>query len=74
VKDPRSGQWRVIASGLNDVGTSVASRTLTDANFMREITKHLPAGWASKNLEVVVSVKVGNGKVGYPQLVAYEIW
>jgi hypothetical protein len=74
VKDTRSGQWRVIASGLNDVGTSVASRTLSDANYMREITKHLPPGWASKSFEVVISVKVANGKVGYPQLVAYEIW
>jgi len=75
VKDTRSGQWRVIASGLNDVGTSVASRTLSDANYMREITKHLPPGWASKNLEVVVSIKVTNShKIDYPQLVAYEIW
>jgi hypothetical protein len=73
-KDPRSGQWRVLASGLGGVGTSTASQALVLASSMKEITRQLPADWASKNIEVVLKVKVLNGKSGYPQLVAYEIW
>ncbi len=73
-KDPRSGQWRVLASGLDGVGTSTASRVLVMGSSMREIARQLPAGWASKNIEVVLKVKIFNGKVGYPQLVAYEVW
>jgi hypothetical protein len=73
-KDQRSGQWRVLVSGLGGVGTSTASQALVLASSMTEITKQLPAGWASKNIEIVLKVKVINGKPGYPQMVTYEMW
>jgi hypothetical protein len=40
---------------------------------MQEMTKQFPAGWASKNVEIVIKVNVVNGKPGYPQLVAYDV-
>ena len=73
-RDPRSGQWRVLAGGLGGVATSTASKVLVIASSMKEITKELPAGWESKNIEIVLKVKVFNGKPGYPELAAYEIW
>jgi hypothetical protein len=73
-KDPKTGQWRVVVSGVNDVGTNIASRILTGPNNIIELTKHLPAGWDSKNIEVVFRVKIVNGKFGYPEFVAYDIW
>ena len=73
-KDQRSGQWRVVVSGLGGVGTGTASKVLALASSMREITKQLPAGWESKNIEIVLKVRVLNGKSDYPQLLAYEIW
>jgi hypothetical protein len=73
-KDLRSGQWRVLASGLGDAGTSTASRVLVLATSMREITRQLPTGWASRNIEIVLRVRILNGRSDYPQLVTYEIW
>jgi hypothetical protein len=73
-KDASSGQWRVVVSGLNDVSMSIASGALTDPGSMRGITRRLPAGWTSKNLEMVFEVKIVSGKPSYPQMVAYEIW
>jgi hypothetical protein len=74
MKDPGSGQWRVFAGGLSDIGTSIASEVLVVPGGMQEMTKQLPAGWASKNVEMAIKVKTVNGTPGYPQLVAYDIW
>jgi len=73
-KDPGSGQWRVFASGLNDIGTYVASEMLAVPGSLQQMTKRFPAGWTSRNVEMVIQVKIVAGKPGYPQLVAYEIW
>jgi hypothetical protein len=74
VKDPHSGQWRVLVSGLGDVGTSAASKILVLASNMREITKQLPAGWASRNIEIILKIRIMNGKPDYTQMATYEIW
>jgi hypothetical protein len=73
-KDVKTGQWRVVISGLNGVGTDAASRILAVPNNMRELIDHLPTGWAFKNLEAVFKVRTIDGKVGFPQFVTYEIW
>lgn len=74
VMDPKTGLWRVVASGLDGVGTGVAARTLVEANYTKEMTSHLPKDWATKNIEVVLSIHIVNGKTSYPQVVAYEVW
>lgn len=74
VKDPKTDSWRVVASGLDGNGTGVAARLLVDANYTKELTARLPKGWTSKNIEVVIAVKVTNGKVGFPSVVDYEVW
>jgi hypothetical protein len=73
-KNPVSGQWRVFASGLNGVGTSIASEILVAPNTMQELTRQLPVEWRTKNVEMVIKVEVVKGRAGYPQLAAYEIW
>ncbi len=72
-KDPGTGQWRVFAGGLDGVGTDSASEILAVPNSMQEVTKQLPAGWTSKNVEMVIKVSLVNGRPGYAQLVAYDI-
>jgi hypothetical protein len=74
VMDSKTGLWRVVASGLDGTGTYVAARLMVDANYTKEFTKHLPKDWHSKNVEAVIAVKEVNGKVGFPQVVDYEVW
>jgi hypothetical protein len=64
----------VAAGGLDGVGTGAAARLLVDANYTTELTRRLPKGWNSKNIEAVITVQVINGKAGIPRMVAYEIW
>lgn len=72
--DPRVGRWRVVAAGLDGAATGVAARMVVDPNYLKELTGHLPDGWRSRNLEVVVSVPVVNGEVRFPHVVTDDIW
>jgi len=74
VMDTKSGLWRVVAAGLDGVGTSSAARSIVDPNYLKELTSQMPKNWTTKNVEMVIMVKVVEGKVGFPQLVAYEVW
>lgn len=72
--DPRVGRWRVIAAGLDGTSTGVAARLLVDPNYLKELTRQLPAHWESKNIEAVISVPVVSGEARFPQVAAYEVW
>jgi len=72
--DSKTGRWRVVASGLDGIGTGVAARLLVDAQYTKEMTRNLPSGWIFKNIEVVIEVPVIKGNAGYPKMIAYEVW
>ena len=74
IRNSLTGGLTLVAAGLKQFGTEAAGRLLADPDQLGAILQKLPAGWESRNIEIVLKVKVFNGKSGYPQLVAYEVW
>jgi hypothetical protein len=74
VKDSKTGRWRVVAGGLDEIGTGIAARFLVEEQYTKELVKFLPANWSSRNVEAVIEVQVIDGDVGPAQVVATEVW
>lgn len=74
VQDPIAGRWLIIISGLTGSGTSAACEILTDANAMTSFATHLPKDWSSKNLQVVLAVKLVQGSPGASRVVGTYTW
>jgi hypothetical protein len=51
-------QGIVIASGIGDGGTLAACEFLTDPLLMNDLLKQAPADWNTKNIEVVIGVRL----------------
>jgi hypothetical protein len=72
--DPNTQRFVFIAAGLGRFGSDIAGEFLTDPKCIAELTKSLPKGWPSKNLEIVLTTQVIDGKPGPPRVQAIEIW
>lgn len=64
----------LVIAGLGPYGTEAASEFATSPQYLEEVRKQLPAGWESKNLEVVLKTNVIDGKAGPPILLAATAW
>jgi hypothetical protein len=62
IHDPTTGQWWIGIAGLTGVGTLAASRMLIDASTMSTIGSSLPKGWDQKNLQMILEVKLVQGR------------
>lgn len=69
-----TGQISVVAAGLGAAGTTAASEFVTTNRDMDYLTKQIPKGSGSKNLEAVISVEVVGDTPGLPRLEAIEVW
>jgi hypothetical protein len=69
-----SGQMSVVVAGLGAAGTTAASEFVTDARYTDTLTDRDSNALAAKNLEVLISVDVVDGKPGAPRVEALETW
>ncbi len=67
------GQVLVIA-GLGPYGTEAAGEFASSPKYLEKNRQQLPAGWETKNLEVVLKTDVIDGKAGPPILLAATAW
>lgn len=74
VLDPATERMVVLAGGLTGYGTVAAGEFLSNPAYMETITAAAPGGWAHKNVEVLISTKVINGKSGPPKAVIAHFW
>jgi len=64
----------VVVSGIAAYGTVSASEFLTSPKYIDEIAAQAPAGWKTKNIEVVFSTQIVDGNTGPPQILAIHVW
>jgi hypothetical protein len=74
VLDPVTERMVVMAGGLTGYGTMAAGEFLSSPSYMESITASAPAKWARKNVEILISTKVINGKSGPPKAVISHFW
>lgn len=72
--DPRVEQVVVILGGVGAHGTEVAGEFVTNPDQMKKLEAYAPAGWADKNLQVVLSTEVVKGSSGPPKIEATYFW
>ena len=53
-----AGPPLVVAAGIKQFGTEAAGHLLSDPGRLEEVLSQIPAGWESKNLQVVLRVQV----------------
>ena len=74
VLDQTTGQWWVGIGGLTGLGTLAATQVVIDPKAMATVVPQLPKGWQSKNIQIVLAVKVVKGSSGVPQVIATYSW
>ena len=74
VLDPVTERMAVLAGGLTGYGTLAASELLTNPQYMESITAHAPRNWEHKNVQILISTKVINGKSGPPKALITHFW
>jgi hypothetical protein len=74
IRNSTAGGLQVVAAGVKQFGTEAAGRLLTDHNQLGVILTKLPAGWETKNLQIVLHVRVIGNTPAQPELVAWHVW
>ena len=66
--------FAIVCAGLNVYGTEEAGRILAQPESLVPILKKLPAGWANRNLELVLHLEVIGDAPALPEVVAAYTW
>jgi hypothetical protein len=74
IRNSSTGGFVVVAAGLKQFGTDAAGRLLSDPAQLGAILSKLPAGWESKNLQLVLHSTVIGNAPAQPEMVASQIW
>jgi len=74
VWDSAAGGLILVAAGVKQFGTEAAGRILSDPAQLHAVLENLPAGWPSKNVQIVLHVKVIGNTPGQPAIVATHVW
>ena len=74
VRDTAAGGLLYVAAGVKQFGTEAAGRVLSDPAQLNAVLEKLPPNWESRNLQVVLQVKVIGNTPGQPAVVATHVW
>ncbi len=71
---PDTRSMLVEISGITQYGTEAAADLVSNPELLKEALKDAPAGWANKNLQLVLHVKVISGSPASATAVANYFW
>jgi hypothetical protein len=71
---PDTHAMLVEVAGITQYGTQAAADLVTTPDLMAEALRRAPEGWQTKNLQLVLHVKVIAGAPGSPSVVATHFW
>ncbi len=61
-------------AGITQYGTDAAGDLVTNPDLMAEALRGTPAGWQTKNLQMVLHVKVIDGAPTSPKVLKTYFW
>lgn len=70
----RTGQFLVQVAGISHFGTEAASEMLLEDEEIAKIMSSESIGLKKRNLQIVVSTDITDGRAGPPQVVAVSSW
>ena len=71
---PDTHAMLVELAGITQYGTEAAADLVTNADLMTEALRGAPSGWQSRNLQLVLHVKVISGTPSSPKVVKTHFW
>ncbi len=74
LSDPRVGKPVLAVGGVTLLGTAAAAEFVTNAERLAGIGKYAPAGWETKNLQILLSTRIVEGRAGPAQILACAAW
>ena len=72
--DPQVGKPVLAVGGVTLLGTAAAAEFVTNPQRLAGIDKQLPPGWEAKNLQVLLSARIVEGRAGPAQILACTTW
>jgi hypothetical protein len=73
-RDPTIDGWVVVVAGLGRNGTEAAAQFATSTHYMQLLRDQIGGSLSNKNIEVVLKVRVIDGKTGAPSILAAQAW
>ena len=70
----KTGQFLVILGGIGKVGMQAAGHFVSRRDDLEAALRTAPAGWQSKNLEIVIESDVVDGSASPPRVLAVKTW
>jgi len=74
VLDPATDRIAVVAAGITGPATQAAGDFLANPTYMEAINRQAPRTWRAKNVQVVIAMKITQGKPGPPRVLATYFW
>jgi hypothetical protein len=72
--DPKVGKPVLAVGGVTLLGTAAAAEFVTNPLRLAAIDNYLAPGWEAKNLQVLLSARIVEGRAGPAQIVACNAW
>lgn len=72
--DKTTDRWMLMMAGLTSLATNAACEMSVTPDAMAALAKRLPQGWADRNLQAVLSVKLVHGAPGPVEVLALRSW
>jgi hypothetical protein len=69
-----TGHTVVTIGGFSGLATEAAAELAVSPEGMKMVARRAPAGWKTKNLQVVIEAKLINGTAAPPRIVATHFW
>jgi hypothetical protein len=73
VSNPLTGQIELVVAGVGPYGTAAASEFVTNPDYFRHFTARAPKDWQNKDIQIVLSTDVVDGRTGPPQVVLFDL-
>jgi hypothetical protein len=74
IRNSVTGGLQLVAAGLKQFGTEAGGRLLADPEQLGAILRKIPAGWETRNLQIVLHAKVIGNTPAQPEVVAVHVW
>jgi hypothetical protein len=73
-RDPTTDSWVVVLAGVGRNGTEAAAEFASSPHYMELLRDQMKKDFSKMNIEVVLKVKVIDGKTAAPSILAVHAW